>query len=599
MREYTAPETVTIADDFNVVSALFEREAREPDAKAFAIRDGDHFVDVTLGSFCDEVRVMAAGLVGLGIEPGSAICLFSHTRYEFTILDYAILAAGCVTVPIYESDSADQVKWVATNSGAVAIVVENTTLERNVDAVAADLPAVRHTLLIDGGGLDALRAAAKDVDPSEVEKRWKAITHDQLASIVYTSGTTGLPKGCVLTHGNFASEVGGVAVLMKALLNEQATTLMFLPLAHVLARVVQFACVTQGVQLGYSGIATLTEELKLFPPTFLFAVPRVFEKVFNGARAQAGGGLKAKIFDRAADVSIAFSTQEQAGKVSAFTKVQHRLFDKLVYAKLRAAMGGKVRYAISGGAPLGVRLGNFFNGLGLQVLEGYGLTETTAAATVNTPDHLKIGTVGRPVPGTTIRIADDGEVLVQGGIVFGGYYANTEASADALQSDWFRTGDIGELDADGFLTITGRKKDLIITAGGKNVQPAELEDRLQANPLVGMAMVVGDNKPFIAALVALDPDELRAWAKEHGKAVPEAPAALVSALATDPEIRASVQKTVDEANRQVSRAESVREFRILSTELTVESGELTPSLKVKRKVVQDKFADVIASIYGS
>ena len=264
---------------------------------------------------------MAAGIVGLGIEPGSAICLFSHTRYEFTILDYAILAAGCVTVPIYETDSADQVKWVATNSGAVAIVVENTTLERNVDAVAADLPAVRHTLLIDGGGLDALRAAAKDVDPSEVEKRWKAITHDQLASIVYTSGTTGLPKGCVLTHGNFASEVGGVAVLMEALLNEQATTLMFLPLAHVLARVVQFACVTQGVQLGYSGIATLTEELKLFPPTFLFAVPRVFEKVFNGARAQAGGGLKTKIFDRAADVSIAFSTQEQAGKVSAFTKV--------------------------------------------------------------------------------------------------------------------------------------------------------------------------------------------------------------------------------------------------------------------------------------
>ena len=289
MREYTAPETVTIADDFNVVSALFERESREPDAKAFAIREGDHFVDVTLGAFCDEVRVMAAGIVGLGIEPGSAICLFSHTRYEFTILDYAILAAGCVTVPIYETDAADQVKWAATNSGAVAIVVENTTLERNVDAVAAELPAVRHTLLIDGGGLDTLRAAAKDVDPSEVEKRWKAITHDQLASIVYTSGTTGLPKGCVLTHGNFASEVGGVAVLMEALLNEQATTLMFLPLAHVLARVVQFACVTKGVQLGYSRHRDPDRGAEALPADVPVRGP---EGVREGVQRRAGPGRR-------------------------------------------------------------------------------------------------------------------------------------------------------------------------------------------------------------------------------------------------------------------------------------------------------------------
>jgi long-chain acyl-CoA synthetase len=598
MREFTSPVPVDVPPTFNVVSALFNRESRAPRSKAFARREGDRFVDITLEEFCADVRTLAAGLVGLGIEPGSRVCLFSHTRYEFTLLDYAILAAGCVVVPIYETDSAEQVRWVATNSGAVAIFVENDELKANVDQVINELPDVRHVFVIEDGGLDEVRQAGASVAPEAVEERWRALRHDDLASIVYTSGTTGLPKGCMLTHGNFASEVRGVSILLQEVIAGGASTLMFLPLAHVLARVVQFTCVSEGVTIGYAtAIKNLLEELAMFPPTFLFAVPRVLEKVYNGARAKAGGGLKATLFDRAAAVAIARSKEEQAGKVSPLTKAQYALFDKLVYSKIRQATGGRVRYAISGGAPLGERLGHFFNGLGLKVLEGYGLTETTAAATVNTPSNLRIGTVGRPIPGVSIRIADDGEVQVKGGIVFAGYYKNEAATAESFDDGWLCTGDIGTIDDDGFLRITGRKKDLIITAGGKNVQPAELEDMLQANPLVGQAMVVGDAKPFIAALVTLDPDELRVWATQHGRQVPDDNAEMVRMLADDPEVRAAIKKTIDEANARVSRAESIREFRILHRELTVEGGDLTPSLKVKRQVVQARFAEEIESIY--
>jgi long-chain acyl-CoA synthetase len=596
----TPAAPLEIAADDNVIAALFAREERERGANGFAYRDGDRFVDVTLGAFCDDVRAVAAGLAGLGIVPGSAVCLFSRTRYEFSIVDYAILAAGCHTVPIYETDSDEQIKWVASNSGAVAIVIEDLGLRKEFDQAAPSLPDVAHVFVIEDGGLDELKAAGASVTADEVERRWRGITHDQLATIVYTSGTTGLPKGCALTHGNAISEVRAVAQAAPELLQPGNSTLAFLPLAHVLARVVQWAAVSCGVQVGYAtSINNLTTELKLFPPTMVVAVPRVFEKVFNGARAQAGKGLKTKLFDRAADVSIAMSAQRQAGKRSFLTRAEFAVYDKLVYSKLRAALGGKLRWAISGGAPLGTRLGNFFNGLGLDVLEGYGLTETTAAITANAPGAMRIGTVGRAVPGATVRIADDGEVLLKGPMVFSGYWRNQEATAEAIDDDgWFHSGDLGALDADGYLSITGRKKDLIITAGGKNVQPAELEDSLSSDPLVGQSIVVGDNQPFIGALISLDPEELPKWAAEHGKGEGVRADQLAAKLADDPDLRAHLQKAVDKANGSVSRAESIREFRILPQELTVDGGELTPTLKVKRKVVLEKFAAEVDSIYG-
>lgn len=598
MREFTGPGAVKIADDDNVVAALFERAGREPHAEAFAVREGNTFRPITLEDFVADVRGLAAGLLGLGLDPGTRVCLFSKTRYEFTLLDYAILAAGCVTVPIYESDSADQVKWVAGNSGAAVIFIEDAALKKQFDSVAAELPECKHVFVIQNGDLDELRAHGQAVEPGDLDRRAGSITHDHLATLVYTSGTTGQPKGCMLTHGNLIFEVRQLGSIGRELFQERGTTLMFLPLAHILARVVQFGCVLLGVQVGYAtGIGNLTEELPMFAPTWVFSVPRVFEKIYNGAEKKAGGGIKGKLFHQAVHAAVRSSRQREAGKVSALTKAQYAVYDKLVLSKIRAATGGKLRWAISGGAPLGERLGHFFNGLGMTVLEGYGLTETTAGATVNVPDFLRIGTVGRPIPGVAIRIEEDGEVLIKGGVVFKGYWANDDATAATMRDGWLATGDLGSLDDAGFLRITGRKKDLIITAGGKNVQPAELEDAVQSNPLVSQCVVVGDARPFIAALVTLDPDELPGWAGRQGKPVLPADE-LMAALAEDPDLRAAIQPSIDEANQHVSRAESIREFRVLPRELTIEGGELTPTLKVKRNVVLKEFAGVIDGIYG-
>jgi long-chain acyl-CoA synthetase len=598
MNEYATPSVAVRADD-NVVAALWDRERREPDAPALAVRRGDGVASMTVREVCDEVRALASGLIGLGVEPGSSVCVFSRTRREFTLVDYAILAAGCRTVPIYETDSPDQVRWVAGDSGAVAIVAEDETLRKNVDEVRSDLPAVANVFVIEEGGLDELKAAGAAVAASAVDDRSRAITHEQLASIVYTSGTTGRPKGCMITHGNIIHEVRGVAAVAADLTGPGNATLMFLPLAHVLARVIQFACVTAGVEVGYAtSLKHMTEEMPLFRPTWIFAVPRVFEKIYEGARQKAGGGVKGRMFSRASTVSIATSRGRQEGRVPPWTAAEHALFDRLVYAKLREAMGGRLRYAISGGAPLGERLGHFFNGLGLSVLEGYGLTETCAAATANAPGAMRVGTVGRPIPGNAIRIADDDEILIRGPVVFPGYWNNSAASADVLGEDgWLSSGDLGALDDDGFLRITGRKKDLIITAGGKNVQPAELEDVVSSNPVVAQAMVIGDGKPFIAALITLDVDALPAWVAERGRGVPPG-GDLLEALATDPEIEASVRASIDEANALVSRAESIREFRILSAPFTIEGGELTPTLKVRRAKVLEKYAHEVAAIYG-
>ncbi len=595
MQEFTTPSLAEVDPGENLTTRVWENERLHPQRAALAYRDGDTFVDITSAEFAERVRRLAAGFIGLGIEPGSRICIFSPTRVEFTLLDYAIWAAGCATVTIYETSSPDQVEWIVGNSEATAIICATDELLKVYESQAAKLGSCKHAFTMDGGGLDRLIAAGESVTDEQVLERARAVTQDDLATLVYTSGTTGRPKGCVITHGNFVHTMHQVIAALSDVMKPGESNLMFLPLAHIFARIVQVGCVARGMRIAYStGIPNLVEELAMVRPWFVFSVPRVFEKIYNSARQRAEEDGKAKIFDLAADVAIDFSRQRQAGRVSLKTKVLHGIFDKLVYGKLRSVFGGHLRYAISGGAALGERLGHFFSGIGLTVLEGYGLTETTAVLTVNTPGSLKIGTVGRPAPGYTIRIADDGEVLAKGPGIFQGYWANPDATAEVLDDEgWFHTGDLGELDDDGFLRITGRKKEIIVTAGGKNVAPLVLEDAIRAHPLVSQAMVVGDGRPFIAALVTIDPEFFEAWAKQHGKE------GTIAELVDDPDLQAEIQQAIDAANALVSKAEAVKAFRILPVDFTIEGGELTPTLKVKRRVVSDRYADAIASIYGT
>lgn len=596
MQEITGSGEVPVDPESNLTTVLWDLARAHPGRPALAYRSGDGFADVTTKQFADTVLALAAGLVGLGIEPGARICVFSSTRVEFTYLDYAIWAAGCVTVPIYETSSADQVAWIASDSGAVAVFCENAELEAVFDEVAESLPDCRHLFVIDAGGLDELRERGTDVDQETVAERAAGPTSDDVATIVYTSGTTGRPKGCVLTHGNLVWDSTQVCSALHEFVRPGESTLLFLPLAHIFARIMQVACIQAGVHLGYaSDPRSLREELPIFRPTFLVAVPRIFQKVYAGARHNAHQQGKGRIFDLATSVAIDYSKAIAEGtRPRIRTRLLHALFDPVVYKRLRAALGGRIRYAISGGSSLGARLAHYFDGIGVTPLEGYGLTETTAGTAINRPDELRIGTVGKPFPGVGIRIADDGEILVGGGGVFRGYWRNEEATAEALDPDgWFVTGDVGSLDDDGFLAITGRKKELIVTAGGKNVAPAVLEERLVSYPLISQSMVVGDGQPFIAALITIDPEEFERWAPAHGLG-----GRTVAEARDDPALVAAVQEAVDHANRAVSRAESIRTFRVLPEDLTVEGGELTPSLKVKRRVVRDKYRDVLEDIYG-
>lgn len=595
MKTFTTPGEVPVAPDDNVVSALIGRVAEHGDDAALAYRGSDGFVDVSTREFAHAVLDVAAGLVALGIEKGSRIALFSSTRIEFTILDYAIWAAGCATTTIYETSSAEQVEWIVGDSGSVAIFCENQDIWSVYESVAHQVPECRHGFVVEQGAIDHLKGLATDESRAEVQRRIGAISPSDLATLVYTSGTTGRPKGCVISHGNFTWLFRQVEYSLHDLLGPDQRQLMFLPLAHIFARVVQVVCVSSGTKVGYaSGIPHLMEELPMFRPTWVFSVPRVFEKIYNGARQRADAGGKGKIFDRAANVAIAHSQGKQEGKLGLGTRLQHSVFDRLVYSKLRAAFGGDLRYAISGSAPLGARLGHFFNGAGITVFEGYGLTETTAGTTVNTPEANRIGSVGRPLPGVTIGIADDGEVLIKGGNIFQGYWGNETATREVFDAGgWFHSGDIGELDDDGFLSITGRKKELIVTAGGKNVAPAVLEDRIRAHVLVSQVMVVGDNQPFIAALVSVDEESLPAWAAANEK-----PSSRLADLLDDPDLGAAIQNAVDEGNKAVSKAEAIKAWRILPADLTIEGGELTPTLKVKRDIVAKKYESLIVEIYG-
>ncbi|MEX2654621.1 MAG: long-chain fatty acid--CoA ligase [Acidimicrobiia bacterium] len=594
MKEFTAPGEVAVDPAENLTTQLWKNAESLPDHAIAAYRVGDGpFQDVTYSEFASQVRRAAAGLMALGLDKGDRVCIFSPTRYEFTVLDYAIWTAGLATVTIYETSSAEQVDWIVSDSGARAIICASDDLKKAYLDGAGFGHKIEHIFSLDSGGMESLTDAGKGISDEAVMERARSVGPDDLATLVYTSGTTGRPKGCVLTVDNFVWLTRQVQSITDNVLNPGASTLMFLPLAHIFARLIQVASVNEAAKINYSnGVPVLLEELQMVKPTWMFSVPRVFEKIYNGASQKAHADGKGKIFDAAARTAIAFSEQSQDGKVSLKTKILHGIFDKLVYTKLRDVFGGRCQYAISGGAALGERLGHFYSGIGVTVLEGYGLTETSAGSTVNRPDAISVGSVGLPIPGVSIRIADDGEVLIKGRHVFGGYWNNQTATAESIRDGWFHSGDIGELDDNGFLRITGRKKEIIVTAGGKNVAPAVLEDRLRAHPLISQAMVVGDNQPFIAALVTIDADEFPRWASENEKI------GTLAELLDDEDLQAAVQKAVDDANGAVSKAESIRAFRILPADFSIEGGELTPTLKVKRKIVADLYESVIDEIYS-
>jgi long-chain acyl-CoA synthetase len=592
VKEYSTPHVLEVPAGASLVDTLQDRARSAPDDVVFTRRVDGRWVPVTAKEFATEVSSLAAGLVASGVQAGDRVGLMSKTRYEWTLCDYAIWTAGGVTVPIYETSSAEQVQWNLGDSGAVAVVLESTAHASMLATVRDELPAVTNAWVLDDGGLETLTAAGRDVPAADLDARRSALTTDSLATIIYTSGTTGRPKGCELTHGNLLGTGRSAGKVLPELFNAQGSTLLFLPLAHVFARLIQVACVETGARMGHTAdIKNLLPDFAAFQPTFILSVPRVFEKVYNSAKQKAHADGKGAIFDRAESIAIAYSEALDKGSPGLPLHLQHRLFDKLVYSKLRAALGGKVAWAVSGGAPLGARLGHFFRGIGITILEGYGLTETTAAGTVNTPARLKIGTVGRPSPGVTVRIADDGEILMSGEHIYRGYWHNESATAEAIGDGWFHSGDIGEIDEDGFVRITGRKKELIVTAGGKNVAPAVLEDRLRAHPLVSQCMVVGDRKPYIACLVTLDAEAIAPWAAARGKPTD------VASLIEDPDLLAEIQTGVDEANKAVSKAEAIRRFSILPVDWTEEGGQMTPSLKLKRSVVMAEFAADVEALY--
>jgi long-chain acyl-CoA synthetase len=595
MTTYSVPPLVPAATEGNLTELIAHRAWFEPERVMMSRPLGEGWQPVTAREVEAEVRATAKGLVAAGISVGDRVAIMARTRYEWTILDFAIWFAGGCVVPIFETSSAEQVDWILSDSGSVGVIVEAPTYRELVQTV---LPAhTKHVWTMTDDVLSVLAKAGAHISDDEIDRRRNALTPETLATLIYTSGTTGRPKGVSLTHGNFLSECGNVVQGASDLfLKPGGSTLLFLPVAHVFGRMVQIGAITAGLHLAHCSdpVSRLLPDLQSFKPTFVLAVPRIFEKVYNGAEAKAEAAGKGNIFRKAAEIAIAYSENIDAKKFKPMLSFKHALFDKLVFSKIRTTLGGAVEAAISGGAPLGVRLGHFFRGAGVTIYEGYGLTETTAGATLNITGHLKIGSVGRPIPGTSVRIADDGEVLIRGPIVMRGYWQNDEANSEVFDNErWFKSGDLGRLDEDGFLSIVGRKKELIVTAGGKNVAPAVLEDRLRAHPLVSQCMVVGDNKPFIAALITIDPDMSKGWIAAHKK-----DGATIETLRNDPDLIAVIQTAVDEANKAVSKAESIRKFTILGEDFTIAGGHLTAKLSVKRHVVATQFAKEIDELYA-
>jgi long-chain acyl-CoA synthetase len=623
MREYSTPVAVDVPASARLTDTVFERAEQDPGLVVLRRKaslapsratpaDGEAaWLDITARQFRDEVAALAKGFMAAGIGEGDRVALLSRTRYEWTVVDYALWAAGAVTVPVYETSSAEQVEWILTDSGAQAIVVETPARLQAIGEVLRRLPGVRRTWLIEADAaapsLDALVAEGAGVGEADLAQRRMSAGAGDFATIIYTSGTTGRPKGCEITHGNLLANARNAVRWLSVIFDTPgASTLLFLPLAHSFARLIEVGAVEAGAVLGHiPDMGTLLPDLATFQPTFILAVPRVFEKLYNGAEQQASeSGIRGAIFRAAARTATAWSRALGTGDAPSpgaasgpgpVLRLQHALYDRLVYRRLRAAVGGRVRYSVSGGGALGERLGHFFRGAGITIIEGYGLTETTAASTVNRPGRNKIGTVGQPLPGVSVRIDDGGEILLTGLNRFVGYWHNDAATAEALTHDgWLRTGDIGELDGEGYLRVTGRKKELIVTAGGTNVAPAVLEDRIRAHPLVSQCLVVGDGRPYVACLITLDPEAVRTWLGRRNRPADTS----LSQLTDDPDLIAELQAAVDDANKAVSRAESIRRFRVLDTDFTEQAGYLTPSLKLRRNIVTKDFADQIEALYS-
>ena len=601
MQEFAVPVAYAVKPDDNITDDLFTNEDNWPDEVGLKRKVNGTWTPVTWREFAGQVRGIAAGLIAAGIQPGDRVALMSGTRFEWTLLDYAILTAGGITVPIYPTSSLEQVEWILADSGAVAVIVETEDHAEKVTEARAGLPALAHVWQIGGsryGGLADLEARGAKVTPEQIEERRRTRGAGDLAEIVYTSGTTGRPKGCMLSHGNIVANARNCMLNdgFTRVFNEHHSTLLFLPLAHSYAQLIQYGAIYSRTVLGLADMADAAAELRAYKPTAVLSVPRLWEKAYNSARHQAVAEGHGKIFASADATAIAYSQALDTGGPPLMLRVKHALFDRLVYAKLRAALGGQVQYAWSAAAPLGTRLGHFFRGCGINVLEGYGLTETSPATNTNTPEAQKIGSVGKPIPGCTIRIASDGEVLVKGHMIFQGYWNNQTATKEMIDEDgWLHTGDLGVLDDEGLLSITGRKKDLIITAAGKNVAPAVLEDRLRAHWLVSQCLVVGDARPFVAALVAGDPETFAQWKADNDK--PQA--ASIADLCDDPDLRAEIQAAIDEANKAVSNAEAIKKFAILDVDFTEAGGQLTPTMKMRRHVIMEQYAAQIAALYDA
>ncbi|MEV5608654.1 long-chain fatty acid--CoA ligase [Streptomyces sp. NPDC052225] len=608
MREFTNPQLVTAPPVGGLADAVFDHALEDPDHIAFGRKDQQgRWQDITSAQFRDEVLALAKGLLAEGIRFGDRVAIMSRTRYEWTLFDFALWTVGAQVVPIYPTSSAEQVFWMLYDAQVSAAIVEHEDHAMTVATVIDRLPHLRRLWQLDGGAVGEVTAAGTHVDDETVQRHRRAVTPESVATVIYTSGTTGRPKGCVITHANFMFEADTMvtrwAPVFSSKRDREASTLLFLPLAHVFGRMVQVAAVRGGVKLAHQpqlNAAALLPDLQAFRPTFILAVPYIFEKVFNAARRKAENEGRAGAFDKAVECAVKYADAQEAKAFgtgpgpSASLRMQHSIFDKLVYSKVREAMGGKVRQAMSGGSGMDRRLGLFFAGAGVAIYEGYGLTESTAAATANPPEQTRYGTVGKAIPGTTVHIADDGEVWLYGANVFQGYLNDPKATDATLHDGWLATGDLGALDEDGYLTITGRKKEILVTSGGKSVSPQQLEERVRDHPLVAQCIVVGNDRPYIAALVTLDSEAVEHWLGMRGKQLMN-PADLVR----DPDLEMEVRRAVVAANTLVSQAESIRTFRILAHQFTEEHGLLTPSLKLKRKAIETAYSAEVDALYGS
>ncbi|MBY8862580.1 long-chain fatty acid--CoA ligase [Nocardia sp. CA2R105] len=596
MREFEVPATYTIPEDINVSDGVFRHAERTPGLVVFNRPDGKGgWTDVTAKQFAQAVTGVAKGLIATGIELGDRVAILASTQYDWVVLDFAIWAAGGCTVAIFDSSSAEQAKWILQDSATKLLVVETPKQRATIGEIESALPDLKETLLLSEGAVEEFTRRGADLDDAVVHERRAQVKAASPATLIYTSGTTGRPKGVMLSHSNLYAESAADRAVMPQDLRPGKRSLLFLPLAHVFARAVALAAFDAGVTVAHTADwSTLVEQFGQYKPDFILSVPRVFEKVFNGAKQKAHDGGKGGIFDAAADTAVAYSQALDNGGPGLVLKLKHAVFDKLVYGKLREAMGGRCDSAVSGGGPLNARLGHFFRGVGVTIHEGYGLTETTAAVAVNTRRHTRIGTVGRPLPGHGAKVAEDGELLLRGPVVFSGYWGNDAATEDAFADGWFKTGDLGAIDADGFITITGRKKEILVTAGGKNVSPAMLEDSLRANPLISQVMVVGDSKPFIGALITLDAEALPGWKERHNLPA-DTP---IEKLIENPDLVAEIDAAVADTNKLVSHAEAIKKIRILPIDWTEEGGELTPKMSLKRAVVMKNYASDVEAIYG-